>query len=51
MPVIMMRKWELGIYKGQKFRIVSALPLFGITKGERWDVANNIKISCHMRSH
>ena len=46
-----MRKWEFGIYKGYKFRIVIAMPLFGITKGARWDVAKHIQISCYMCSH
>ena len=50
LPRLMMMKWEFGIYKGYKFRIVSAIPLFVITKGEIWDVAKHIQISCHLRS-
>ena len=46
-----MRKWELGIYEIYKLRIVSAMPLFGITKGARWDVAKHIQIYCYMGSH
>ena len=45
---MLMRKWEFGIYKGQKSRIVSAMPLFEITKGARWDVAKHVLIYCYM---
>ena len=51
LPRMLMRKWEFGLYKGKKFRIISAMSLFGITKGVRWDVAKNIQISCYMCSH
>ena len=51
LPGTLMNNWEFGIYKGEKFRIVSAMPLFGITKGVRWDVAKHIQIYCHMRIH
>ena len=37
-----MRKWELGIYEKQKFGIVSAMPLFVISKEARWNFAKKI---------
>ena len=51
MPGTLIRKWELRIYEGWKFRIVGAMPLFVITKEARWDVAKHIQIPCHTCSH
>ena len=47
----LMKKRELGIYEGYKLGIVSAIQLFGISKGAIWNVAKHIQISCNMRSH